>query len=141
MYTGLLHTHSGLRYLVLFIMIFILAKAFAGAINKSVYSKLDDRLAFTGMLLVHLQVLIGFILYFVSPKVNFSDISATMKIPAFRYYTIEHLILMLIAVALITIGRIVSKKQQSDNKKFKTISLYYGTAMLIILLTVYWMMP
>ncbi|MFH0999708.1 MAG: cytochrome B [Bacteroidota bacterium] len=141
MYTGLLHTHSAFRYLILVVLIFTLAKAFAGTINKSSYSKLHDRLALISMILIHIQLIIGLILYFVSPKVNFSDISATMKIPAIRYYTVEHLILMLIAIALITIGRMLSKKQQLDYEKFKTISLYYGIALLIILLTVYWMMP
>ncbi len=141
MYTGLLHTHSGMRYIVLALLILTIAKAFTGWIKQSNFGKLDNRLAFLSMLFIHLQLLVGLVLYFVSPKVMLTDMATAMKTPVIRYYTVEHLLLMLIVVALITIGRIASKKKVLDTQKHKTIAVYYGLSLAIILVTVYVLMP
>jgi len=141
MYTGLLHTHSALRYIILIVLVLAIFKAISGWQQKSNYGKFEDKLALFSMIFIHLQLVVGIGLYFMSPKVMLSDMATAMKIPAIRYYTVEHLLLMLIVVALVTIGRIASKKKSLDYLKHKTIAIYYGLAALLILVTVYWMMP
>lgn len=141
MYTGLLHTHSGLRYLVLAILVFTIFKAIRGWLKKSNYGKFDNQLAFFSMLLIHFQLLVGLFLYFVSPKVILTDMAVTMKNPVLRYYSVEHVLIMLVVVALVTIGRIASKKKVIDFQKHKTIVIYFGLSLLLILITVYGMMP
>lgn len=141
MYTGLLHTHSALRYIILIVLVLAVFKAISGWQQKSNFGKLEDKLAFFSMIFIHLQLVIGLILYFVSPKVMLSDMATAMKIPAIRYFTVEHLLMMLIVVALVTIGRISSKKKSHEYLKHKTNAIYFGLALLLILVTVYWMMP
>ena len=141
MYTGLFHTHSALRYIILIVLVLAVFKAISGWQQKSNYGKLEDKLSFFSMIFIHLQLVVGFILYFVSPKVMLGDMALAMKTPAIRYYTVEHLLMMLLVVALVTIGRIVSKRKSLDYLKHKTIAIYYGLALLLILVTVYWLMP
>lgn len=141
MYTALTHIHSGMRYIILVVLILAIFKAFLGWQQKSNYGKFDNQLAFLSMLFVHLQLLIGLILYFVSPKVSFTDMATTMHNATLRYFTVEHIFLMLIVVALVTIGRISSKKKTLAVQKHKTIAIYYGVSLAIILVTVYVMMP
>jgi len=141
MYTGLLHTHSAMRYLVLAILIIAILKSIFGLLQKSNYTKLDNKLAFFSMLFVHIQIVVGFVLYFVSPKVILNDMSVAMKNTLIRFFTVEHILLMLIVGVLITIGRINSKKKPLDFQKHKSIVIYYGISLGIILVTVYWMMP
>jgi hypothetical protein len=81
----------------------------------------------------HLQLLLGIILFFLSPLVIFNG--ETMKNPALRYWTVEHWFLMLTAVVLITISAIRIKKQADSAAKHRTVFLLNGIAMLIILLS------
>jgi hypothetical protein len=141
MYTGLFHTHSMMRYIILAVLILAILKSIGGWMQKSEYDKFDSRLAFFGMLFVHLQIVLGFVMYFLSQKVMLDNMSAAMKVPLIRYYTVEHVSMMLIAAVLITIGRIVSKKKATDLQKHKVISIYYGLSLVLILVTVYVMMP
>jgi hypothetical protein len=141
MYTGLLHTHSALRYIILIVLVLAVFKAISGWQQKSNHGKFEDKLSLFSMIFIHLQLLVGFVLYFVSPKVMLSDMALAMKTPLVRYYTVEHVLMMLIVAALITIGRIASKKKTTDLQKHKVISIYYGLSLVLILLTVYVMMP
>lgn len=141
MYTALFHTHSLMRYFILAVLIFAVLKSIGGWMQKSEYDKFDSRLAFFAMLFVHLQIVIGFVMYFLSPKVMVDNMAAAMKSPLTRYYTVEHVLMMLIVAALITIGRIVSKKKATDLQKHKLISIYYGLSLVFIIVTVYVMMP
>ncbi len=141
MYIGLLHTHSGLRYLILALLLFTFLKALIGWLSKADYKTTDSRLAFWTMLMVHFQIVIGFVLYFLSPKVGLANLADSMKDTSMRYYTVEHISLMLLVAVLISVGRIFSKKKISAIQKHKVISIYYGLSLVIILLTVYLMMP
>lgn len=141
MYTALLHTHSGLRYLILALLLFTIFKSFIGWFQKSNYGKFDDKLALFSMIFIHIQLIAGIAMYIVSPKVQLADMASTMKNSLLRYYTVEHLLMMLIVIALVTVGRIVSKKKALDVQKHKTIAIYYGISFVLILVTVYMMMP
>ena len=140
-YPALLHTHSGLRYLILALIIFTFLKSLFALLQKTDYRKIDDRLAFFTMIFIHIQFLIGLALYFISPKVAFTDMAITMKNSMLRYFTVEHIFLMLVVVVLVTIGRIVSKKKTKATQKHKVISIYFGLSLLLIILTVYVMIP
>ena len=51
---------------------------------------------------------------------------------------VEHPLLILIAIALITIGFSKHKKKESDAAKFKTIAVYYAIALVLILAVIPW---
>jgi hypothetical protein len=119
MYTGLLHTHNLFRWLVLIVIVLAVVFAFIGWFKKRDWTKKDN---ITGLILtifMDIQFLVGIILYaFVSPltKAAFSDFGAAMKNSALRFYAVEHILLMIIALVLVHIGRSKSKKQLHPGK-------------------------
>lgn len=140
MYTGFTHLHSALRYVVLIMLIYSVFKAYTAYSNGQAYNKSNDKLFVITMILVHTQLLIGLFMYFMSPTVQtaLADMGAAMKDKTLRFVAVEHTLGMLIAIALITIGRIKSKKKATDTAKYKTIFTYYGLGLLIILLSIPW---
>lgn len=141
MYTALLHTHSGFRYLILALLILTFFKSLFAWLQKKEYQKIDDKLALFTMIFVHIQFIIGLALYFISPKVAFTDMANTMKNSMLRYFTVEHIFLMLIVVTLVTLGRTVSKKKLLEVQKHRTTAIYFGLSIVLIVLTVYVLIP
>jgi uncharacterized membrane protein len=130
-YSIVQHLHSGFRYIVLVLFIYTIIAALLGWFGKKTYTNGNRLTNLFAMISAHTQLLIGIALYFLSPFVQFS--SATMKDPTARYFTVEHWVIMLIALVLITIGHSKSKKLVLPEAKHKTIALFYGIALLIII--------
>jgi len=102
MYQALLHAHSGLRWIVLILLLINVLNAFGGYAGKKIVGAGDKKLSLFGLISMHTQVLLGLALYAMSPKVQFS--ANTMSNSMLRFFTMEHTVMMLIAVILVTIG-------------------------------------
>lgn len=131
MYTGLLHTHSLLRYFILIALVVVIVKGLIGLINKQPYGKWDNKLGLYLFIFTHMQLLAGIILYFVSPFVQFGP--ETMSDKVTRYWTVEHIFSMLVAVVLITLARTTSKKMTNDADKHKRMVIFNFVALVVIL--------
>lgn len=134
MYSGLLLTHSIVRYLVLIMLIMLLIRSLQGWMGKSTYSSTDNKISLWTLIVTHAQFLIGLILYFVSPFVQFG--ADTMKDKFIRYWSVEHITGMLIAVVLITIARATSKRLSDGTSKHKRLFILNAIALVIILGTI-----
>jgi len=130
MYTGLLHTHSLLRYFILIALLVVIIKAVIGLMNKQPYGKWDNKFSLYLFIFTHMQLLVGLILYFRSPFVKFG--SATMSDKVTRYWTVEHIFAMLIAVVLITLARTTSKRMADDAAKHKRMAIFNFVALVVI---------
>ena len=137
MYSTLLGLHSGLRYLVLLLLAISLLLAIVGLFGKKPYTKTNRKLNLFAMISTHTQFLVGLILYFFSPLVNYSNMGQAMKETMTRYWTVEHSVMMLFAIVLITLGHSRSKKAADDLNKHRSIALYYGLAVLVIVVAIY----
>ncbi|WAC10406.1 cytochrome B [Dyadobacter pollutisoli] len=126
----LLRAHSGLRYVVLGLLIAAIVAAYS---NWQQAKQGDSKIYLFALIATHTQLLIGLILYFMSPKVNFDLISEKV----FRFYSIEHVFMMIIAIVLITLGRVRSKKL-SGADKHRTVLFFYALALVIILVAIPW---
>jgi len=135
MYPGLLQIHSILRYFVLVLLIIVIIQSLIGWLGKKPYGAIENRIGLFLFISTHTQLLIGIILFFVSPFVQFSG--AAMKDPSTRYWLVEHNTAMIIAVALITMARTTSKKMTVDNAKHKRMFIFNILALLIILITIW----
>ena len=133
MYSALSHSHSGLRWVVLILLVFAI---FNASTRKTVYEKKDKMIYLFSMVFLHIQLLIGLILYFMSDKVSFA--SGWMKEPLYRFYGMEHFLGMLIAIILVTIGRKKAEKATVPAKKNKIIRVYYVIGLLIVLVSIPW---
>ncbi len=133
-YSFFLHLHSGFRYIVFLLVLLAIASAWVRWLGKQPYSEGNRKLNLFALISMHTQLLIGLVLYFLSPLVQFG--SQTMKQPDTRYWTVEHLTAMIIAIILVTIGHSKSKKSTTPTGKHQSIAIYYTAALLIIIATI-----
>jgi hypothetical protein len=138
MYTGLQHLHSFLSYLVLLGLLVSFGLALSGWLGEKTFTDKNRKMGLLGLIPAHLQWVLGLILYFVSP-LGLSNFSGeNMKDPVSRLYMLEHPLTMIIAVILITIGYSRAKRQMGDNRGFKSIAIFYGLGLILILSRIPW---
>lgn len=131
MYNGMLHAHSGFRWLVIIFLVIAIIKSFAGWFGKKEYSKSDNLIALILLSVTHLQLIFGAIMYFVSPKIV--SMGVAMKDATLRFWVVEHGSIMLMAIVAITLGRVLSKKAATSELKFKKGAIFYTIAFVLIL--------
>lgn len=135
MYPGLLQIHSILRYFVLILLVIVIVQSLVGWLNKKPYGPIENRIGLFLFISTHTQLLIGIILFFVSPFVQFSG--AAMKDPSTRYWLVEHNTAMLIAIVFITLARTTSKKMTDANAKHRRMFIFNTIALIIIVTTIW----
>lgn len=104
--------------------------------GKNSYEKKDKMINLFAMIMLHTQLLIGFIVYFMSPKVQFTE--GWMKNSMLRFFGMEHLLLMVLAIVLVTIGRKKAEKSTNPAEKHKTIAVWYTIGLILILAGIPW---
>lgn len=142
MYTILQKFHSGWAYIALLVLVIAVINAIIGMSSKKEFTAKDRKIALFGLIGAHVQLLIGLILYFVSPngflKITTSGMGEVMKDSFSRLTVVEHPLINIIAIALITIGWSKHKKLTTSESKFKTFSIFYGLGLVLILSRIPW---
>ena len=140
MITGFQHLHSVNRYILLALLLIVIISSFQKWKGNKEYTKQDDKLNLITFIITHLQLLIGMILYYSSyvnnGLVQFNGDTMANKI--IRFFTVEHFLGMLIAIALITVARIKGKKIVEGVKRHKMTFWYYLIALIIIFASIPW---
>ena len=129
-------------YLVVLVVFLATFNALLGFFSKRDYGAKDFRISLFALIVTHIQLLIGLVLYFVSP-LGFQSISANgmgtvMKDSVLRLNAVEHPTVMLIVVVLITIGYSKHKKKLVSRPKFKTLMIFYTLAFVLLLSRIPW---
>ena len=130
--TGLISAHSGLRYVVLILLLAAIFRAF----TTKTYTAGARKLNLFALIATHTQIMIGLVLYFTSEKVRF--VSDMMSDTFSRFFAIEHVLGMILAAVFITIGYSKSKKAETPEAKNKKIALFYTLALILILASIPW---
>ena len=138
MYTFIQKFHSGWAYLALLFLIIAVANAIIGLFSKKDFTAKDRKISLFGMLVIHIQLVVGLILYFVSP-LGFNSLG-NMTDKAVRLTSLEHPLINIIAIILITIGWSKHKKSLTNHAKFKSIAVFYAIGLFLILLRIPWNM-
>ncbi|MFA5667859.1 MAG: cytochrome B [Balneolaceae bacterium] len=136
MLNGLLHAHSGLRWIVLILLVLAVLKSLAGWLGNKEYTKVDRKLSVYTFMTMNVQFIIGLVLYSISPKVLFT--ADTMGNSMVRFYTVEHITLMIIAIIVISIGYSKAKKATENLAKHKNTAIMFGIGLLLILAAIPW---
>lgn len=131
LYGILKSAHSGWRYIVLILLMVAILQALAGWFGKKSYTEGNRKLNVFTLISAHIQFLFGLILYFLSPFTKGPTGEAL-----YRYWKMEHIAIMLIAVILITIGNSKSKKVADGVAKHKTIAIFFGIALILIIASI-----
>lgn len=141
MYTTILNLHSYFAFIVLAILILAVINAVSGLLAKRDFNLSKDlRVSLFALILSHIQLLIGLILFFVSPN-GLGAIKANGMgglSSAARLLAVEHPFINIIAIVLITIGWSKHKKVMKSAKKFKLIAIFYGLGLLCLLSRIPW---
>ena len=140
MYNTVKMLHSYWAYLVLLVLILAVLNALYKTFSGKEYEAKDFRISLFSLITAHIQLLIGLILYFVSPRFElWSELGAkVMSNSVARLYLVEHPFVNIIAVALITIGYSKHKKKLTSNSKLKTIAIFYSLALILLLSRIPW---
>jgi len=124
----------------MFVLIIAVVNALIKTFGDKEYTAKDFRISLFTLIVSHLQLLIGLVLYFVSPRFDlWSELGGeVMKNSLARLYLVEHPLVNIIAVALITIGYSKHKKKLTSQFKLKTIAIYYSIALVLLLSRIPW---
>ena len=133
MYNVLRHAHSGLRWVVLALLIAAIIVAYQKMSKKDVDQAKQPFLF--NLIGVHIQTLIGLVLYFISPKVSFAE--GFMSVTELRFYAVEHISMMILAAIVITIGYSKAKRQEAP-QRYKTLFIFNVIGLIIILAAIPW---
>ncbi|HEU4717673.1 MAG TPA: cytochrome B [Bacteroidia bacterium] len=131
----LAHIHSGLRWIVLILMLAAIFMAFSGMNGGKPFNR---KPALFALISVHTQLLIGIILYILMMNSLNWDFSAAKNDPVLRFFTMEHITGMLLAIALITVGHSRAKRGDTDKKKWKSIAIFYTIGLVLMLGAIPW---
>lgn len=129
--------HSFWAYLVLILLIVIVVKSVTSF--KKEFKDIDLRLALFTLIVSHIQLILGLGVYFSSPAFKYLKTNGMKGIDSTtRLLAVEHPLMMILAIVLITIGYSKHKKKTTDESKFKTIALFYGIALIFVLSRIPW---
>lgn len=128
LYDILKSAHSGWRYLVLILLIVAVIQALAGWFGKKAYTEGNRKLNVFTLISAHIQFLLGIGLYILSPLTKGPTGEAL-----YRYWKMEHIAIMIVAIVLITIGNARSKKMADAAAKHKAIAIFFGIALILII--------
>ena len=132
--------HSYWAYIVLLLLVVAVINSVRGILQKKEFSDADLRIGLFALIVSHIQLLIGFGWYFMSPwfkalKANGAEVMSDKGV---RLLAVEHPMTMIFAIVLITIGWSKHKKKIDSLAKFKTIAIFYGLALLLVLSRIPW---
>lgn len=131
--------HSIWAYIVLGMLLVVVVKAFMSSNKK--FTDIDLRLALFTLIVSHIQLLLGLGVYFSSDVFKFlkeNGMGAAMKNRHIRLLAVEHPLMMILAIILITVGFSKAKKETTSKGKFRKIGFLYGAALLLILSRIPW---
>ena len=138
MYEFIQKAHSGWAYLVIAFLAIAVVTALIGYSSKKEFTGKDKKIMLFALIFSHIQLVFGLVLYFVSPLGK--AVLGQMKDPALRLTSLEHPLINIIAIALITIGWSKHKKLTTSHAKFKTFTIFYALGLILILSRIPWKM-
>ena len=134
MYEILRSAHSGWRYVAILLLLAAFITALSGFTGKKAFTEGNRKLAVFALISSHIQLLMGLLLYFMNDWYKLDS-----SVASNRYWKMEHIAMMAIAVILITVGNAKSKKAIDGVAKHKSIFMFFGIALLIITVAIFLM--
>ncbi len=141
LYAPTLLIHSALRYALIILASVAIYKAWTGWLSNKPYTAADNKISVFLIATVHLQLVIGLLMYFfMSPyvKQGLSNMKEAMSQSLIRYWTVEHIFVMIIVVVLFQLGRTLSKKASADKSKHQRAAIFYTIAFLLAFIMSPW---
>lgn len=141
MYSTVFYLHSWWAYLAVLVLLVTTVNSLIGYFSKKDYGAIDFRLSLFSLIVFHIQLLLGIVLFFVAPyftALTENGMGEVMGDSTLRLYIVEHPLMMIISVILITVGYSKHKKKLTSRPKFKLLSIFYTIALLFVLSRIPW---
>jgi hypothetical protein len=140
MYSLLLAAHSLWRWLVLLSLLYAIFRGIRGQINRLPFLKADNTIRHVTATIAHIQLTIGYALYFSSPVISYfrSQFRTAVHEPELLFFGLIHVIGMTISIILITIGSSLAKRKTTDMDKFRSMTAWFILALIVIFITIPW---
>lgn len=140
MYIILLTIHSFVRWLVLISLLFAIYHSYSSWFTGKAFLKFDETVRLITATTAHIQLGVGICLYFISPIIDYflHRYKDAVKVREIRFFGMEHSLMMLIAITIISIGSVKVKNKNGDNEKFRTMAIWFTIGLLVILLSIPW---
>jgi uncharacterized membrane protein YozB (DUF420 family) len=141
MYLPILILHSLVRWAVLVLGLWAVLRGLTGVLGPRPWTPADERAGRWFVIVTDVQTLLGLLLYGVfSPitRTALSDMGAAMTSGALRFWAVEHLAMMLVALVLVHIGRSRARKARFDMGKHKRAAIFYALALAAMLVAIPW---
>ncbi len=140
MYQTLTFLHSQTRWLVLLSLLYAIFRAFKGYFSDRKFTATDDSVRHWTATIAHIQLILGMIFYLKSPVIqyfwkNFHEAKDSFE---HLFFGLIHIVLMITAIIIITIGSALAKRKLSDKEKFKTMGIWFSCALIIIFIAIPW---
>jgi fumarate reductase subunit D len=129
-----------MRWIVLISLVFAIYRSYSGWRSNKSYSLLDNQTRFITASITYLQLIFGLWLYLISPVVDYflNNFKEAVHMREIRFFGMEHITMMVVAVILLTIGSAKIKRKETAHQKFKTMFIWYSIVLLIIFLSIPW---
>lgn len=141
LYTIVLTLHSIVRWIIILAAALVIIRAINGLAFKRGWTQQDNRFGLWYVISLDVQTLLGLLLYFaLSPitLVALRNFGAAMKDASTRYFAIEHILMMLIALAIAHAGRSFIRKAATAKEKHRRTILWYGLSIVLVLAAIPW---
>ncbi len=133
------YLHSSLRYLILVFLVGSIFISFTKWRGNKPFTKGDKMTYLMTLIFCHVQLIVGLILFIMKDyQKNFSQMGTIMKVPVLRFFTIEHTLMMLLAIIFITIGYSTAKRAATEVAKHKKTFIFYLIGFILILAGIPW---
>lgn len=134
--------HSYWAYLVLLVLVLATFNALIKFFGDKEFDAKDFRISLFALITMHIQLLIGIVLYFMKDYFSMIEqaggMGEVMKNSGLRNLVVEHPLTMIIAVVLITIGYSKHKKKLTSKSKFKMLAIFYTLTLVLVLAKIPW---
>jgi len=133
--------HSWMRWIVVIVGVIAVVRFLIGWLGKRDWAALDARLALIFPVTIDIQLLLGLLLYFVLSPITtgaLRDFGAALKNSTVRFFSVEHIFMVLIALIVAHIGSALIKKRTDATTKFRIGFIFFVLAMIIIFLAIPW---
>ena len=140
--TGLVHLHNILRWVILILLVISVVKSYSGWKGKKTFAEGDRKTWLFTMIAAHTTLVLGLYQWLfgrigmISTKLPES--TSFMKEKVYRFFWMEHPLIMIVSIVLITLGYGMSKKPVSDEVKYRKAFLYFVIALILILIGIPW---
>ncbi len=129
----ILFSHATISLLFFVTVFVVITKSIVGLITKRQYSNFDKKTTVFCLIFLYCQFIFGFALYFINKKAELIDPNIINQNNLIRFWEVEHIILMLFAIAIAQIGQVIISNTKKSFTKYKKRLIYFSIVLIIVL--------